>query len=345
MDSPGQYVRICYLDFSKAFDRINLNILVQKLIAIGARPSLIKWISNFLSERTQRVKIGDSFSDWTHTHAGVPQGTKLGYILFLVIVNNLASSSPLNLDHWIFVDDLTTSETVSRLEHPKMQPNIINLENWSDSNYMKLSPKKCKEMCVCLLKNKPDLQPITIYGNQIERVSSHKLLGVVIQDDLKWSSHIDMITKKGSKRLHIIRVLRCSLMPANDLLKVYPSLIRPVLEYCWPVWHPNLPIYLSDRIERIQKRAFRIMYPTLSYEDALQTTCCTRLSIRRHHLCLKTFETISSNNSKLAHLLPKKRRECHGRCLRKSNNFSLFSCRTNRFKHSFFPFYTNVFNS
>ena len=197
LDSPGQHVRICYLDFSKTFDRINLNILVQKLIAIGARPSIINWISNFLSERTQRVKIGDSFSDWTHTHADVPQGTKLGPILFLIMVNDLASSSPLNLDHWIFVDDLTTSETVFRLEHPKMQPNIINLKNWSESSYMKLNPKKCKEMCVCFLKNEPDLQSITIYGNQIERVSSHKLLGVVIQDDLKWSNHIEMITRRA----------------------------------------------------------------------------------------------------------------------------------------------------
>ena len=228
------------------------------------------------------MKIGDSFSDWTHTHAGVPQGTKLGLILVLIMVNDLASSSPLNLDHWIFVDDLATSETLSRLEHPKMQPNIINLENWSESNYMKLNPNKCEEMCVCFLKNKPELQPITIYRNQIERVSSHKLVGVVIQDDLKWSNHIDMITKKSSKRLHILRVLRCSLIPTNDLPKVYLSLIRPVLEYCCPVWHP---IYLSDRIERIQKKDFRIMYPTLSYEDALQTTCCTWLSIRCHHLC------------------------------------------------------------
>ena len=126
-----------------------------------------------------------------------------------MMVNGLATSSPLNLDHWIFVDDLTTTETVPRLEHPNMQPNIINLETWSESNCMKLNPKKCKEMSVCFLKNKPDLQSITIYGNQIERISSHKFLGVVIQDGLKWSNHIDMITKRGSKRLHILRVLRC----------------------------------------------------------------------------------------------------------------------------------------
>ena len=169
------------------------------------------------------MKIGDSFSDWAHTHPGVPQGTKLGSILFLIMVNDLVSSSPLNLDHWIFVDDLATSETVPKLEHPKSQQNIINLETWSESNYMKLNPKKCKEMCVCFLKNKPDLQPITIYGNQIERFSSHKVLGVVIQDNLKWSNHIGMITKMDSKRLHILRVLRCSLIPANNLLKVYLS--------------------------------------------------------------------------------------------------------------------------
>ena len=95
-------------------------------------------------------------------------------------------------------------------------------------------------------------------------------------------------------------------------------------------------LYLSDWIERIQKRAFRIMYPTLSDEDVLQVSCCTRLSVRRHNLCLKTFKSINNNaSSKLAHLLPKERRECHGRCLRKSNNISLFTCRTNRFKRRF----------
>ena len=131
------------LDFSKAFDRINLDILVQKLIAIGARPSLIKWISNILSERTQRAKTGDSFSDWAHTHAGVPQGTKLGPILFLIWSTTL------------HVPPHSIRTIGSSLEHPKTQQNIINLETWSESNYMKLNRKKCKEVCVCFLKNKP----------------------------------------------------------------------------------------------------------------------------------------------------------------------------------------------
>ena len=77
-------------------------------------------------------------------------------------------------------------------------------------------------MCVCFLKNQPDFQPITIYGNQIERVSSHKLLGVVIQDDLKWPNHIDMIKKRAQPNAYtgIPRVLRCNLIPANNLPKV-----------------------------------------------------------------------------------------------------------------------------
>ena len=89
LDTHGQYFRICFLDFSKAFDRINLNILVTKLVFLGVRRSLLPWICSFLSNRKQRVKLGKSLSEWVTTNASVPQGTKLGPILFLVMINDL----------------------------------------------------------------------------------------------------------------------------------------------------------------------------------------------------------------------------------------------------------------
>ena len=117
-------------------------------------------------------------------------------------------------------------------------------------------------------------------------------MGVTIQSNLKWDLHINEVVAKASKRLHILRVLKRGGVPPADLLKVYFALIRSVLEYCCPVWHNALPVKLSDSIERVQKRALRIIFPALHYQEALATTGCVSLHTRRMELCSKLFTEI-----------------------------------------------------
>ena len=140
-----------------------------------------------------------------------------------------------------------------------------------------------------------------------------------------------------SKRLRILRVFKRGGVPPCDLLRVYSSLIRSIREYCCLVWHSSLPVHLSDKIEKVQKRALLIMYPVLRYPEALVTSGFTELHTRRDHLCSKTFETIKKPQSRLNHFIPPTRACAHGRSLRFSDRPSIFKCRTERFEKSFFP--------
>ena len=143
---------------------------------------------------------------------------------------------------------------------------------------------------------------------------------------------------KASKRPRILCVLKRQWSTPSDLLQIYSSLIGSVLEYCCPVWYSSLPVHLSDRIERVQKRALRvIIYPVLRYHEALITSGYTELRIRRDELCSKTFEKIKRPESRLNHLIPVTWACAHRRSLCFSDRPSLMKCRTERFKKSFFP--------
>ena len=124
-------------------------------------------------------------------------------------------------------------------------------------------------------------------GNQIvERISSYKFLGVIINENLKWNCHVDYITAKASKKLYALRLLKRGGVQEQDMLKVFRSSVRPNLEYAVQVWQDN-PDYLSDRIESVQKRALKIIYPNSLYSQALSLANETSLFNRRELLCHK----------------------------------------------------------
>ena len=250
LDCPGKFLRVCFLDFSKAFDHIDHTILVTKLIHLGVRGWLISWICSFLSGRRQAVKLLDSISEWMPVHAGVPQGTKLGPILFLIMINDLATHSPLRSSHWKYVDDVTISEVSSLGEVSSLQNDIDCISQWAQQNNMNLNPKKCKIMTICPLKNKPVSPMLSINNLPLEAVSSYKVLGLTLCDTLKWNDNTNDIVSKASKRLHILRVLKRAGVPPADLVTIYSALVRSVLEYSSVVWATCLPCFLIDQLSR-----------------------------------------------------------------------------------------------
>ena len=135
--------------------------------------------------------------------------------------------------------------------------------------------------------------PTIIIGERaLERVDQAKLLGVTISNDLTWGKHVGNIISKAGKRLYMLYQLKRAGISQNDKVKIYISVVRPVLEYACPVWSTSLPKYLSDAIEMIQQRALRAIYPGLHYDDMLTLLGLKRLKDRRDALCKSYFKVV-----------------------------------------------------
>ena len=161
------------------------------------------------------------------------------------------------------------------------------MHSYANFRGMKLNPKKCKDMIIDFLQYKPsNPNPLRIGPMELEQVQSYKLLGVYVSNNLTWDVHCNYIVKKANKRLYAIRILKKCGLSTLDLIQVYCSIIRSILEYGAPVWS-GLPQFLSDLIESVQRRVLRIIYPGLSYEQALVESKLPTLKSRREELCIK----------------------------------------------------------
>lgn len=283
-------------------------------------------------DRKQRVKLSrDCFSEWEAVPAGVPQGTKLGPWLFLIMINDLSVA---DTTLWKYVDDTTLAESVSKNEISSMQSRVDELVRQSEADGFQLNESKCKELRISFSRSGSTVDHITINDKQIEVVSSAKLLGVVVSDNLRWNAHVESICKKAATRLYFLKQLKRAKVPPKDMLLFYTTCIRPVLEYACPVFHNSLPQYLSNEMERLQKRALRIIQPDLSYAEALVALDITSLYERRQALSKALFDQIVRDQShKLHELLPPRNGSTY--CTRSQGYFKLPICKTNRFKNTF----------
>ena len=210
-DGNGATVRTMLFDYRKAFDFIDHSILIDKLCKLDIPRSVVNWIIDFLSDRFQRIKLAEGcFSEWGPVPSGVPQGTKLGPWLFVLMINDLDIKSP---PMWIFVDDTTASEVIQKGNTSNAQGITDELIEWSRKNRVVLNPDKCKELRISFSRNPEAFDSVSIDDKEIEVVNSAKLLGITISDNLTWNAHINELVKKTNKKLYFIVQLKRARLP------------------------------------------------------------------------------------------------------------------------------------
>ena len=206
---------------------------------------------------------------------------------------------------------------------------IVNeVVNWSIRNRVKLNTEKCKELRISFTSH-CDFPPVVIGEECIKLVKDAKLLGVSISGDLTWNAQITEVTEKAAKRLYFLVQLKRARVPQKDLCLLYITCVRSVIDYAAPVFHHALPAYLSQELERVQKRAMRIICPGIEYQQALALMSLPTVAEHHHNICTRTFESIMS-----AFLLPPLYKSNYN--LRHARCFTLPRCKKNRFKNSFF---------
>ena len=340
-DGTGAHVRAALLDYKKAFDLVDHNILIAKLYSLGVKPTIVNWVADFLRNRLQRVKLNsDCFSNFIPVPAGIPQGTRIGPWLFLIMINDLTTSNTLS-SIWKFADDTTVSEIVPKSGVSTLQETVNDVLLWSDDNRFQLNSLKCKELRIDFRrKNNTDTNFLEANSKTFEIVNSAKILGVTVRNDLKWNDHINNIIVKASQRIYLLKQLKRAGVDRESLIQFYCVCIRSILEYACQVFHSSLPGYLSDQIERVQKRVLRILFPEDSYSKALENAGLKSLFYRREELCKTLFKQIieSDGQHKLAGLLPARKinERYH---FRKKHMFLMPFVKTKRFRNTFIMHY------
>ena len=312
LDTGNNFIRIFFADFSKGFDLVDHHSLLAELRALDIHPVIIRWICAFLSNRPQRVKIGSSLSPPVHPNGGIPQGTKLAPMLFAILVNRLADQWPARLK---YVDDTTVFEVVPRCSTSYLQFAVNDIRSFASDKGMRLNPKKCRELVINFLQYLPASPGMLhIDGSPVRRVETYKILGVHLSSDLTWNVHIEYIVRKASKRLYALRSLKKAGVQPSDLVGIYCALIRSVLEYAAPVWS-GLPVYLTEVLEAVQRRAMRIIFPYADYNTALCSAGLGSLADRRDAICAK-FISNARTSPPLSYILTNRCTIEHGYLLR-----------------------------
>jgi hypothetical protein len=278
----GFSVDLIFLDFAKAFDMVSHAGLLVKLKSFGFDDQLINWMNSYLSGRRQRVVLGDIVSSWKEVLSGIPQGSILGPLLFLLFINDMPDL--FNEFCKLFADDTKLLAAIRNTQDcNKLQSDLDIATIWAETWRMKFNNDKCKVMHIG--KNNP-LNKYTMLSSPSERTTleetnAERDLGVILSKDLKWKCQVQKAANKANAILGILK--RTFTHWTTETVKIlYTSFVRPHLEYASSVWSPYQKQDIFT-LEQVQRRATKLVpqLKNLPYEKRLELIGLTTLKERR----------------------------------------------------------------
>ena len=326
LEGKEAYARLLFIDFSSAFNTIHPDILLYKLAQLDVNPFIIKWYFSFLSERPQRVRFNSVFSEETRCSTGVPQGTVSSSFLFTLYTDNCVSSNPNQYvlkfsDDTVILSLLKSSSNI--VSHTSGVDKFIE---WCDQHHLKINVNKTEEVIVDP-RSIGDHSMITVHDHNIKQVSSYKYLGVQIDKDLSWHTHVTTMCSKIPQHLHFLRRLRLFGVSRNIMLTFYRASIESILRYGISSWFGNLTVAYKSQIARLVSMAGKIMgmstppnTPKSIFDQAVMRQARNIMSDPLHVL------------NPEYDLLPSGRR------------YRIPWCEYNRYKHSFIPLSITMLN-
>ncbi|KAK3538547.1 hypothetical protein QTP86_006712 [Hemibagrus guttatus] len=292
LDKSGTYVRLLFVDFSSAFNKLN---------QLSVPSSICQWITSFLTDRQQLMKLGEFTSNSRSTSIGACQGCVLSSLLFSLYSNDCTSTDP-SVKLLKFADDTTVISLIQNGDESAYRQEIEQLAAWCSLNNLELNMLKTVEMIVDFRRNTPALPPLTIMNSTVPTVESFRFLGTTISQDLKWDTHIDSIVKKAQQRLYVLRQLRKFNLPQELLTHFYSAVIESVLCTSITVWFGSATKSHIRRLHRtVAERIIGAPLPTLQglYTSRVQCAtfiqgCCAPI---RHNIMSSERNTLESLGS------------------------------------------------
>ena len=251
--NTGKQVDCIVMDFAKAFDKVSHDRLLYKLERYGIKGRTLRWISDFLHGRSQQVVVNGESSSSCPVTSGVPQGSVLGPVLFLMYINDIGENIGSQIR--LFADDTILYRTINSAEDTaKLQDDVTQLQEWCHEWQMLFHPAKCNLLRVSTSRS-PIQVSYTLSGHTLDRVEKVKYLGVTISSNLKWDAHITNVRHSADNTL---RFLKRNLRIHSPAIKeaAYTTYVRPKAEYASTAWDPHTQQNIK-KVEMIQRGAAR----------------------------------------------------------------------------------------